>query len=99
MASRTQFPDFRVREFKRRHLDIDEPRTPTKVQGDDMDESRNPLIFHDVGLFSNPETDHRAYLEKYLTFASAVSDDRLMRRILYWLSGRWASPWHCETER
>ena len=64
-----------------------------------LDESRNPLIFYDVGLFSNSETDHRAYLEKYLTFASTVSDDRLMQRILYWLSGRWASPWDRETER
>jgi hypothetical protein len=62
-------------------------------------ESRNPLIFYDVGLFSNPGTDHRAYLEKYLTFACTVSDDRLMQRILYWLSGRLASPWHRETER
>jgi len=63
-----------------------------------LDESRHPLIFHDVGLFSNPGTDHRAYIERYLTFASTVSDDRLMQRILYWLSGRWASPWHREME-
>jgi hypothetical protein len=63
-----------------------------------LDESRNPLIFYDVGLFSNSETDHRAYLEKYFIFSSG-SHHRLMQRILYWLSGRWASPWHRETER
>ena len=64
-----------------------------------LEESRNPLIFYDVGLFSNPGTDHRAYLEKYLTFASTVPDSRLMQRILYWFSGRWVSSWHRETER
>jgi len=32
MTTRTQLPDFR--EFKRRRLDIDEPRIPYKVQGE-----------------------------------------------------------------
>ena len=41
MVLRTQFPDFR--EFKRRRLDIDEPRTPTKVQGDDSEMPQTPL--------------------------------------------------------
>lgn len=53
-----------------------------------LDESRNPLVFHDVGRFTNNGTDHRTYVEKYLPFASTVSDERLMERILYWFSGR-----------
>ena len=53
-----------------------------------LETSRFPLIFYDVGQFSNDGTDHETYVKKYLTFTSTVSDGRLLQRILYWFSGR-----------
>jgi len=70
-------------------LSIDMVRKPVYSQSAQLlDESRNPLVFHDVGRFLKDGTDHKTYVKKYLTLASTVSDGRLLQRILYWFSGR-----------
>jgi len=64
-------------------------RTAVSSQSAQRQEYRqDPFVFVEVGQFTGNGTDHRAYIEKYLSFGPSVSDQRLMERILYWFRGR-----------
>jgi hypothetical protein len=51
----------------------------------------DPIVFVEVGRFMKGGTDHESYIRKYLSLSpSSASDRRLIERILYWFTGRWA---------
>ena len=47
-----------------------------------------PVVFSDVGAFSQTGSSQDAYIRQYLTLSDNLSDRRLMERIQYWFRGR-----------
>jgi len=57
-----------------------------------QDHSQVPVVFVEVGEFTQDGTDHKTYIEKYLPFSKRAFNQRLTERILYWFRGRYAHP-------
>jgi len=52
---------------------------------------KEPLVFTDVGRFTRDDSSQEAYIRRYLTlFDDNISDRRLLERMMYWFSGRYA---------
>jgi hypothetical protein len=51
--------------------------------------SREPIVSVELGRFTKDDTSHVDYIRKYSSLSGgSFSDQRLVERILYWLSGR-----------
>ncbi len=52
---------------------------------------KEPLVFTDVGRFTRDDSSQEAYIRRYLTLSDDnISDRRLLERMMYWFSGRYA---------
>jgi hypothetical protein len=55
-----------------------------------MGARQKPIVFVELGRFTKDGTSHVDYIHKYISLSGgSISDQRLVERILYWLSGRW----------
>jgi len=55
-----------------------------------MGSSQQPTVFVELGRFTKDGPSHFDYIRKYIPHSGgSVFDQRLVGRIVYWLSGRW----------
>jgi len=55
-----------------------------------MSSPQEPTIFVELGRFMKDGPSHFDYIRKYIPHSgSSVSNQQLVERIFYWLSGRW----------
>ncbi|KAF8516724.1 hypothetical protein BU17DRAFT_92559 [Hysterangium stoloniferum] len=52
------------------------------------DRFARPLVFTDIGRFTRGDSAQEDYIRRYLTLSENDSDRLLLKRIMYWFSGR-----------